>query len=177
MKTSTAKKTFVLISVIMVLGASGSIRAQDINLTGARPWVPQGISFRSSGAEYDFQYQHHWRITSLNGFVSVGFEGPSDVAFRALGSTINGVSYCRINVIVNGNLYWRNMFVNKDWNEYVIPASVFGRGPNEVTIQLVGRTHLWIQDISLRRGGERDREPALRREPMPPSRRRGGFFH
>jgi hypothetical protein len=77
------------------------------------------------------------------------FWGNQNFNFHALGSTINGQSYCNIDVYVNGRQYWRGKFIGKNWAYYTIPASVMSTGQNRVEIILTGRTHFWIDEAFL----------------------------
>jgi hypothetical protein len=73
-----------------------------------------------------------------------GFVGQHVFKFHALGSTSGGVSYCHVNVIVNGSSFWPDLFVDQNWTDYMIPAPSFGTGNNMVRIVLTGSTHFWI---------------------------------
>lgn len=73
-----------------------------------------------------------------------GFSGQHSFKFHALGSTSGGVSYCYLDVLVNGSSYWPDLFVDQNWADFQIPSSSFLIGNNTVRLVLTGNTHLWI---------------------------------
>jgi hypothetical protein len=119
-------------------------RNQDfIDLSTQSP-IHNNISMKYKGAGYDYAYKNHWKIESINGYMEFTFRGQCDFLYHVLGATINGVSYCKINVYINGNLSEKNKHIDKDWHWEKIPAYMFEPGINKVGIELVGETHLWI---------------------------------
>lgn len=100
-------------------------------------------------AIYDTYYKEppHWKITDMGGAVSLRFPGQYTFYFRALGSTIDGKSFCFIDIYVNGVKWSSNKFVNENWTVYSIPPAAFSSGYNEVSIVLTGRTHIWLNEV------------------------------
>jgi len=176
-KNNSIRLPAAVVFIISNLFASVVI-AQTINLSRPNYRVPDNLTFYYQGAEYDSYYKHHWRITRMNGYFVTSFEDPSDVIFHALGSTIEGVSHCQINVYVNGNKFWNNKFIDKNWNNYFIPASAFSRGGNTLKIELTGRSHIWIDQISVNR-----KEREYRTQPRDsyqnnyPSKKQRHYYH
>lgn len=121
----------------------------SIDLTSPNPQV-SNLKFKYKGAGYDYTYKKHWRITSVNGYIEVGFKGNYDFIFHALGSTINGISYCYIDIYVNNEIYDSHKFINESWQDYQISANKFSSSWNNVKIVLNGDTHFWIDEIKLR---------------------------
>lgn len=122
-----------------------TVLAGSVVLQSASPQM-SNMTFQHSGSEFDTYYTSppHWKITVLGGYMDFGFAGQHTFKFHALGSTSGGVSYCHVNVIVNGSSFWPDLFVDQNWADYVIPASSFGGGSNTVRIVLTGNTHFWI---------------------------------
>jgi hypothetical protein len=119
------------------------LRTPSVRTTG-------DITFHCQGAGYDDCYKDHWRITSLHGSMTFRFPGGRSFVFHGLGSTSEGQSYCFVNVYVNGQLERDRMFIEKEWRDYVVPVREFGSGENTVRIELVGQTHLWIDQATVR---------------------------
>lgn len=117
-----------------------------VDLTSSTPRA-SNIDFEYRGAEYDSYSKNHWRINSINGYMKFEFEDKQCFSYHVLGSTSAGVSYCEIDVYVNGQLYENNKYVSKNWHWAEIPAYEFVPGNNKVVIVLVGQTHLWIDKI------------------------------
>lgn len=125
----------------------GSSGPGSVMLKSPTP-IENNMQFTYSGAQYDTYYTNppHWKITSQGGWMKFTFNGKYIFKFHALGSTSNGVSYCYINVIINGNSYISGKFIDKYWTSYSISSSAFGSGTNYVKIVFVGNTHFWIDE-------------------------------
>ena len=104
----------------------------------------------------------HWKIVCYNHYMDFTFSGKIDFKFHAAGSTSGGVSYCYIDVYVNGTKIANDFFVDKDWTWYSISSSNFTAGSNTVRIELqqyvpgttTGTTHMWIDEAMT--SGRRD---------------------
>ncbi|TGO02835.1 hypothetical protein PN36_18210 [Candidatus Thiomargarita nelsonii] len=109
------------------------------------------IQFDYNGATYDTYYtkEPHWKITSYGGYMNFTFNGRHDFQFQALGSTSHDVSYCYVNIYVNGKLIESRKFIDQSWKDYTIPASEFGSGVNSVKMVLIGDTHFWIKKVAV----------------------------
>ncbi len=107
----------------------------------------KNIKFDYRGAEYDTVYKNHWRISEINGYMEFEFKGKRDFLYHVLGSTQKGVSYCKIDIYVNGNKYLTKKFIPKNWHWEKIPISKFSSDVNTVKIALVGKTQLWIDKV------------------------------
>ena len=125
-----------------------NIEKPFIDLKSPHP-ISSNLEFKYEGADYDYSYKNHWRITDVNGYIEVGFYGNYDFVFHSLGSTINGISYCYIDIYINNDIYISNKFIDKSWQYYRIPSNKFSSGRNDVKIVLKGDTHLWIDEIKL----------------------------
>jgi len=112
-----------------------------------QPAITGNVTFTSRAAEYDTFASNHWRIVSIHGFMTFRFKGNRSFSFHGLGSTKYGVSYCNINVYINGRKYWSNRHLGSNWQYYTIPATQFVPGSNTVKIELVGKTHMWIDEV------------------------------
>ncbi len=125
------------------------IRHDRAILQSATPATYGTMTFSYSGAQFETYYTNppHWKINYENGYMKFTFSGQIEFWFHALGSTSGGVSYCYVDVYVNGNSYWSNKFINKDWTWYIFPRSAFGSGTNTVKIVLrPNTTHFWIDE-------------------------------
>ncbi len=124
--------------------------AVSIDLSVPKPRIPSGISVKKSpDTEYDTFYNGHWRITKIGGCIVVEFSGKRDCTFHLLGSTIDRVSYCKINIWVNGNMFYPSLFIQENWDDYTIEKNNFSNGVNSIKLELVGETHLWIDRIDI----------------------------
>ena len=119
--------------------------AGSVILQSALPQMTN-MTFQYDGSQFDTYYTSppHWKIIVIGGYMDFGFAGQHTFEFHALGSTSGGISYCHVNVMVNGSSFWPDLFVDQHWIDYVIPASSFGVGNNTVRIVLTGNTHFWI---------------------------------
>jgi hypothetical protein len=154
--------TRTLAASVVVFGlTSGALWAQRLSGTGVDLRTPSvrtwgDMNFDCQGAGYDDCYKDHWRITSLNGSMTFRFQRGGSFVFHGLGSTSEGRSYCYVNVYVNGQLERERMFIEKEWQDYVVPVRAGGSGEIAVRIELVGQTHLWLDRAMVRHesGGE-----------------------
>jgi hypothetical protein len=123
--------------------------AGQVSLKTLSPRIIGNLSFDYDAAVYDAYYTDppHWKITQNEGYMEFTFNGSHEFSFNALGSTIEGVSYCHINLYINDNLVWTNKFIEKNWGTYKVSSSAFSSGRNKVRIESVGRTHFWIDGI------------------------------
>ncbi|MBI3987789.1 MAG: hypothetical protein HY343_12760 [Lentisphaerae bacterium] len=124
----------------------------SISLRSSTAQPSGNLAFSYASAAYDSYNTAtpHWRITSYYGHMTFTFSGRHAFVFHALGSTSYGVSYCYVNVYINGELYWENKFINSDWTYYSIQFYSFDAGSNSVKIELVGDTHVWIDEAYTR---------------------------
>ncbi len=124
--------------------------AGRVELKSSTPRVTGNMSFSSSGAGYDpiNPDPPHWRITTINGYMEFQYNGLYDFVFHALGSTVDGISYCYIDIYVNNVRVVERFFVDKNWTLYWLSKNDFGftTGTNTVRIVLVGDTHFWSDE-------------------------------
>jgi chitodextrinase len=129
--------------------ATTTVTLSYVILKSATPQT-NNMQFDYDGAVYDTYYTDppHWKIINFDGYMQFSFNGKNDFTFHALGSTSGGISYCHVKVYVNGNVYWSDKFIDKNWTDYIIPSSSFTTGSNTVKIVLIGDTHFWIDEAS-----------------------------
>ena len=130
--------------------ATATLTLSYVILKSATPQT-NNMQFDYDGAVYDTYYTDppHWKIVDFDGYMQFSFNGKNDFTFHALGSTSGGISYCHVKVYVNGNVYWSDKFIDKNWTDYTIPSSSFTTGSNTVKIVLTGNTHFWIDEASI----------------------------
>lgn len=137
---------YISVYLLLIFDASIAQFNGEIDFTTQSP-LPINIECSYKGAAYDHAYKNHWRLTSVDGNLQFKFEGKRSFVYHVQGSTSNGISYCYINVYVNGNLYEHEKFIDKGWDWKIIPSSNFSTGTNTVKIVLKGSTHLWIDYV------------------------------
>jgi hypothetical protein len=150
---TTGSNTVKIVSVGSThfwLNQAGTVSSGGVVVLPNTGSQASNMTFTYSGAGYDtVNDPGHWRITNLNGYMQFGFSGQRDFAYHALGSTSGGVSYCYVDVYVNGVLKESNKFIPSGWAMYSIAASNFSSGSNTVKIVLVGSTHFWLNEAGV----------------------------
>ncbi len=135
-----------LLLVGLAATQTASADSGTVRFDGETPAPVGDLAVSAESAELDTVYTStpHWRVILKDGYLEFSFSGNDEFRYRALGSTIGGVSQCYVDVYINGVLYEEDKFIDDAWEWFSLPGSLFSVGNNTVKIVLVGDSHLWV---------------------------------